>query len=245
MVQRGVAEGVHRIEHAFTNFYLVEEGRSVTVVDAGFPRSWALLEAALDELGRTLGDVEALIVTHAHPDHIGFAERLRTEQQVPVWLHERDASLSRHPFRYETERSPAGYASLRLLRIGAAMTLAGAPATKPLGDVRAFAEESHLDVPGRPEVVHTPGHTHGHTSFHLRDRGVLIAGDALVTHEPYTGRTGPRIMAGASNADDTTAIASLARIAGTGAQVVLPGHGSPWPHGAANAVDRAREAGPA
>jgi glyoxylase-like metal-dependent hydrolase (beta-lactamase superfamily II) len=244
MFHRNVAEGIHRVEHAYTNWYLVEEGSRLTIVDCGFPRSWALLGAALDELGRTPADIDAVVLTHAHPDHIGFAERARAELHVPVWLHERDVTISRHPFRYETERAVVHYLKPSLLRVAAAMGAAGALATKPIGEVRAFDPEPELDVPGRPAPVLTPGHTHGHTSLHFPDRGVVIAGDALVTHNPYTGGHGPQIIAGAANVDSAQAIASLTRIAETGAAIVLPGHGEPWTDGAAAAVDRARAAGP-
>jgi glyoxylase-like metal-dependent hydrolase (beta-lactamase superfamily II) len=245
MLQRDVAPGVHRIEHAFTNFYLVQDGTAITVVDCGFPRSWARLATAMTELGRSPRDIEAIVLTHAHPDHVGFAERARTELGVRVWLHERDVTLSRHPFRYETERSVAGYLSGRdLWRAAAAMGAAGALLTKPIGEVRAFDDEPELDVPGGLVPLLTPGHTHGHTAFYVPGADAVIAGDALATHNPYTGGHGPQIISAAANVDSMQAIASLARIADTNAAVVLPGHGGPWTAGAADAVERARAAGP-
>ena len=63
-----------------------------------------------------------------------------------------------------------------------------------------------MPVPGRPVVVPSPGHTHGHCALHLPDRDVLISGDALVTLDPYTGRRGPRIIAGAATADSGLAL---------------------------------------
>jgi glyoxylase-like metal-dependent hydrolase (beta-lactamase superfamily II) len=244
MLHRDIAEGVHRIEHAYTNFYLVEDGADVTIFDAGFPRSYALLQNALTQLGRSLSDVGAIVLTHAHPDHIGFAERARTELGVSLWLHEREVSVSRHPFRYETESSVARYIKPSLLKVAGALVAAGALATKPLGEVRAYAGEPELDVPGRPVPICTPGHTHGHASFHLPDRGVVIAGDALVTHNPYTGGRGPQIVSAPANVDSTEAIASLTRIAETRAQIVLTGHGEPWTAGAVEAVEHARAVGP-
>lgn len=56
------------------------------------------------------------------------------------------------------------------------------------------ASTQQFDVPGRPQVVFTPGHTHGHSSLYFRDRGVLIAGDAFVTLNPYTGATALRSL---------------------------------------------------
>jgi glyoxylase-like metal-dependent hydrolase (beta-lactamase superfamily II) len=93
-------------------------------------------------------------------------------------------------------------------------------------------------------VIFTPGHTHGHCSLHLADRGVLIAGDAFVTYNPYTASSGPQIVSGAATADSAQALASLDALARTGAGVALTGHGPPWTDGIAEAVDRARAAGP-
>lgn len=75
MLEANVVQGVHRIEDSFTNWYLVEEAGRVTIVDAGVPCSWDSLHDALGKIGRKPSDVEALVLTHAHFDHIGFAER--------------------------------------------------------------------------------------------------------------------------------------------------------------------------
>ena len=74
---------------------------------------------------------------------------------------------------------------------------------------------------------------------------MLIAGDALVTRDPYTSAEGPRIVAGAATADSAEALASLDAIEATGAQTLLTGHGEPWTGGAEKAAELARAAGPA
>src|SRR5919202_2114649 len=109
MLHANVAEGIHRIEDAYTNWYLVEDGGRLTVVDAGVPRSWDSLLAALRDLGRGTDDVEAVVLTHAHFDHVGFAERARAQLGVPVYVHEDDVPLTRHPWRYDHERRRAPY----------------------------------------------------------------------------------------------------------------------------------------
>ena len=91
-------------------------------------------------------------------------------------------------------------------------------------------------------AVDTPGHTKGHSALLLADRGVLFAGDALVTEDPYTGRTGPRLVAQAATWSTEAATASLDAIAATGARIVLTGHGVPWTEGAVAAADLARAA---
>ena len=84
MLERDAAAGIHRVEDAHTNWYLVEEGSRLTVVDAGLPRSWNSLQGALRELGRSPSDIEAVVLTHAHFDHVGFARRPQQELGVPL-----------------------------------------------------------------------------------------------------------------------------------------------------------------
>jgi glyoxylase-like metal-dependent hydrolase (beta-lactamase superfamily II) len=183
------------------------------------------------------------VLTHAHFDHMGFAERARAELGIPVWVHENDAPLTKRPWLYMTERSPLSYLSRSNLPIVSSFIRAGAPRVGPIREVRRFGNEGILDVPGSPRVLFTPGHTLGHVSLHLPERDVVIAGDALVTHDPYTDTRGPRIVAQGATADSERALASLERLAGTGVGTLLPGHGESWTGGAERAVQEARRAG--
>jgi glyoxylase-like metal-dependent hydrolase (beta-lactamase superfamily II) len=246
VLQREVAEGIHRIQDSCANWYLVEEAGRLTVVDAGVPDSWSSLTAALEALGRAPSDVAALVLTHAHADHVGFAERARRELGIDVWVHEDDVPLARHPLRYAHEASPLGYvlrnpASLLVL---ASLVRHRILLASPIREVRRFEGDAGvLSLPGAPRVVFTPGHTLGHCALHLPGRDALLAGDALVTWDPYTGGRGPRLMPRASAADSERALASLDALAATGARVVLPGHGEPWREGIEEAVRRARAVG--
>lgn len=241
---KNAARGIHRLGHAYVNCYLVEEGDALTVVDAGLPATWPHFVQALDELGRSLADVRALVLTHAHFDHLGFAARLAEEHRVPVWLHPGDHYIGAHPARYRHERSRAKYPLLypRSVPLLGAMAVAGALSVKGVRDVHSLAE-GPLDVPGNPHVISTPGHTVGHCALHFPDRDAVITGDALVTLDPYRATLGPQLVAGAATADSIEALASLRAIADTGATTLLPGHGEPWKRGAAAAVAAAVAAG--
>jgi glyoxylase-like metal-dependent hydrolase (beta-lactamase superfamily II) len=246
MVEVDAAPGVHRVEDAFTNIYLVEEDGRLTVVDAGVPTSWELLVEAVRRIGRSLDDIEALVLTHAHFDHIGIAERIRRDLGVPVHVHENDVLLTRRPLQYGRECTPLRYVATKpkALPIIARFLRTRAFWPPPIQEVSRYGNGCKaLPVPGSPRIVFTPGHTGGHCALHLPGRDTVIAGDALVMLDPYTGSTGPRIVARAATADSERALASLDALADTGATTVLTGHGEAWSGGVGEAVRRARAAG--
>lgn len=245
VLTRDVAPGVHRLAHAHVNCYLIVDNGAVTVVDAALPATWRVLPDALAAIGANRSDVRALVLTHAHFDHLGFALRMIEEWEVPVYGHPVEEYIAQHPYRYAHENPRAVYPIThpRGVPILLRMTAAGALNVKGVPGLRPLQAGEALDVPGSPVPVFSPGHTYGHCGLHLPDRSTLLSGDALVTLDPYTGRTGPQIVAGAATADSDLALASLDALAETDARIVLPGHGEPWTAGIRSAAVQAKRAG--
>jgi glyoxylase-like metal-dependent hydrolase (beta-lactamase superfamily II) len=240
-----VSEGVHRLTQGVVNFYLIEEGGKLLLVDAGAPRDWDLLVRAVTDLGRGLDDLEAVLLTHAHPDHIGTAERARTTAGARVWVHQADAGMATDGKATKADGRVRSY----LLRAEFYRTLfslarRGATRIVPVHEVETFADGETLDLPGRPRAVHAPGHSPGSTALLLEGRRVLLTGDVLATRNPLTGRLGPQIMPSGLNSDTPQALRSLAALDGIPADMLLPGHGEPWTGSVAEAVRLARAAGP-
>jgi glyoxylase-like metal-dependent hydrolase (beta-lactamase superfamily II) len=246
VLTKNVAPGIHRLEHAFVNLYLVEEGDSLTLVDTGLPSTWPLLLRSLAILERHPADITAIALTHAHFDHLGFARRAQRELGLPVWAHAREEYIAEHPYRYAHENNRLLYPILHpaSIPILARMATAGALNVEGITGLRTWQPGATADIPGRPRVVFTPGHTFGHCALHFPDRDTVISGDSLVTLDPYTGVTGPQIVSGAATANSVEALTTLDALAATDASIVLPGHGEPWRGGVEAAVDHARAMGP-
>lgn len=242
-----VSTGVHRIADGLVNFYLIEEDGDLTLVDTGWPRSWSSIEEAVSGLGRSPGDVSAIILTHGHPDHLGSAEQARGECAAPVMAYSgevprvRGEASGSSPFALVPGLLPQLW---RPGALGFVLHATGKGFLTPtwVTEVEPFeADGEELDVPGRPRPVQTPGHTEGHVSFLLAERGVLISGDALLTLDPLTREDGPRMPPDNLNSDPAQVRASLDAIEGLEADTLLPGHGEPWSGGMPEAVSLARE----
>jgi glyoxylase-like metal-dependent hydrolase (beta-lactamase superfamily II) len=228
-----IAPGIRRVGgNSIVNSYLVDDGGQITIVDAGVSGLWNDLPAELAAMGRTLADVRAIVLTHGHDDHTGYAERARKERGWPVSVHELDAALARgevpNPARGGGPMRP-----LPILRFGWWMLRHGA---RPhhLGAVATFGDGATLDVPGSPRVTLVPGHTPGSAALHFAGLGALFVGDAMCTYAVTTGRTGPQLAP--FSADAELALASLSRIEDVDAKLVLPGHGPEWTGGPAEAI---------
>ena len=235
-----VAEGIQLFEdQGVVNWYLVETDEGPIAVDAAFPTAWKQVEPYVH-------DLRAIILTHGHIDHCGFAPTAQKEAGVSVYVPHGDERIVESPLPMaESEGSPLKY----VVKEGPTRSLylkalkAGGIRGQTIKDYEVYRDGDTL--PGGFRAIGTPGHTDGHMALHLPARDAVFVGDAIVTIDPYTNLEGPRLVARAATKDVEQNLASLDAIAATGASTVLVGHGPPFTGGAQAAADQARANGAA
>lgn len=234
-----ISNNLHRVGSDLVSCYLVTDPDGITLIDAGIPGLWSDLEDELATIGRSIGDIRGVVLTHGDSDHIGFAERLRTEHGVPVHIHEADVERA----RLEVKKPNSGWGPIKagpLLGFLWYSARKGGLRMKPVTEMQTFTDGAVLDLPGAPRIVHLPGHTPGSVAVHLPGADAVCVGDALTTRNVLTGATGPKPAP--FTLDPAQAVSSLDRLGALDATWVLPGHGPAYDGGAPEATRLVKEA---
>lgn len=237
-----VADQVWHARAAHVGWVIVGDGRDLTLVDTGYPGDRDALAASLSQIGRAASDVAAIVLTHAHPDHLGNAEPFRRKHGTPVLAHAAEAAHARGDV---IEQVSAGALLRRAWRPSVLVWVLDilrldATRAERVPDVGVIPD-GPLDAPGHPVAVHTPGHTSGHCVLHLPERGVVVAGDALTTAHALLRETRPQLLPDVFHTDPAEARRSLDRLVPLAGDVVVPGHGPAFRGSPAAAVDAVRE----
>jgi glyoxylase-like metal-dependent hydrolase (beta-lactamase superfamily II) len=234
-----IANGLYRIGADIVNSYLVVEGDGVTIIDAGMPRYWHLLDDELARLGMTLDNVRALVLTHGDSDHIGFAGRLSREKRIPAYLHPADNDRA----LLKVKKPNSGWGPVNVGAVAGFLWYSarqGGLRIPPAGELRPVEDGQVLDVPGSPRIIHVPGHTAGSVAVHVPAVDALFIGDTMTTRNVLTGVTGPKPAP--FTLEPAQAVASLDRLQDVDATWMLPGHGPAWDGGVTEAVRLIRAA---
>ena len=223
------------------NCYLVEDD-PLTLVDCGPNSGTSLtrLEAGLAAHGRRVEDLERIVITHQHIDHIGLAQILADRSGAEVcaldalapWL----ATYGEHmeaDDRFSeavmlAPRHPATTSSLALRAV--TQQFRGWGASVQVGTRRCPTAASWASPGARGRVHHRPGHSPSDTVFHDEASGELVGGDHLIGHissNPLISRPLDGSDAASARKALVTYLASLRATHAMDLRVVLPGHGEP------------------
>jgi len=174
-----------------------ENTHEAIVIDPGDDISGIL--AILTRHGLT---VRQIVITHAHIDHIGGAEKLRSQTGAPVLMHQDDSFLA------ESLDVQAGWLGM-------------APVENPGIDIPAVEGDTVRAGSIEAHILHTPGHTPGSISLFIPAEKKLIAGDTL-----FQGSIGRTDLPGGNSAQIEKSIRGKLYLL-PDETVVIPGHGMP------------------
>jgi glyoxylase-like metal-dependent hydrolase (beta-lactamase superfamily II) len=205
-------------------------GGGVALVDAGWntEEAWSALEGGLAAAGGSMSDVEAVMVTHIHPDHYGLAGRVREASGAWIGLHPADAVMLEARYGDTDELvanmsrflSESGVPDDKLPDLAAASMAVKSMVTMAVPDV-LFEDGKAIDLPGWSlRTIWTPGHSPGHVCFYSDDRQLLISGDHVLP------RITPNISAHTQQVANPLGdfLDSLAKLEDLPAEEVLPAH---------------------
>jgi len=211
-------------------------GEPLTLLDTGplHPPTWSALQAGLAALGYTPAQLERIILSHTHVDHVGLAADLVDASGARVLTHPWNvAQLS--DYDADRERTIAFYSGLlRRAAVPVEMLAAVGWVTtgmknfaRPVGVSATLAEGQTLRLAGRDwQVLHTPGHSAGLICFYEPQSRLLLSGDHLLADissnpvvEPPPPGQAERLCSLAAYRD------SLRRVAAMDVALALPSHG--------------------
>lgn len=198
--------------------YLIDDADGYTLIDAGIPQAAPRILDQLRASGRDPKDVKRVLITHAHPDHIGGLPKLVEATGAAVIT-----SAIEKPFLEGTQ--PLAKPKPSALAPHMALIASLGAGKQPSVPVSRTLEDWELlpDVFGGLRAVHTPGHSPGHTAYWQPEKRVLFVGDVMSVFV----RNRPTLPFPAYTTDMAQNIRSLGRIANLDVEVACFGHGRP------------------
>ncbi len=216
-------DNVFRIKGRISNIYLINDER-IAIIDTGSPNDLPLIISCIkDTLGRSLRDVDLIIPTHSHIEHMGNANKIKKITDARVMLKERSANPLKGSLEYIKK--------IKNIRKGIRAITAGIKNNPifllhPLINIKSIKADviccDGMELTGHPEwtILFTPGHSPNCISLYHRGSMSLITGDALITIEGKISR--PSVIWDSDKYDRT-----LAKFRKLQVNHIYPGHGEP------------------
>jgi len=221
------------------NLFLVR-GEKLTLVDCGrkLPVAWRMFVDFLKTHDLTPRDIEQIVLTHHHDDHVGLLDYLLAERDIPIYAHANSLPyLTNDQAHYK--RSEAFFYSLyKQFGIEDNVSHKLSKRTVPRLNIQhkimlAKELDEGVAIPGLPDwqVLETKGHAQSHISLYRPNDRILLCGDHLIKHVPAgIFQESPITPATERSKPLLQYIDNLHKLAKLPVSVALSGHGEPIDH---------------
>lgn len=214
------------------NFYIVERNHSLFLIDAGVNNDtyWDALMSALQKHDYQLSDLDAILLTHHHPDHIGLVYRIASLIDIPVYIHPYGLPKLKGDPEYiymsytffkdlfnKLNCGDFGKAEARRIyqnRLNQKETVLD-------WNIQEITQQAIFDL----KIIDIPGHAPDQVAFHLEDENIIFCGDLLIEHQAVSAFVEPALDGSRINALQQHR-KSLEKIIQLNPELALSGHGT-------------------
>ncbi len=211
---------IHPIALGVTNCYIIRH-KGMILIDSGVPKKAGSFKKALDKLNISANEIQLILITHAHWDHIGSAKKIKKLTGAKLALHEKEKEWLEKPVIHippgvttwgSTFSKIMSFLTKNMKIQSAKVNITLTDNDFPLAD---------WGIPGK--IIYTPGHSPGSVSL-LLNSGEAFVGDLAMNAFPMKLSPGLPIFADSLE----TVRESWKLLLNRGAKVIYPAHGKPF-----------------
>lgn len=218
MAAPNIAYNITPIPMGKSNAYLVSAPDLVILIDTGCSKNLKPLEQVLRQKELQITDIDYIVVTHAHYDHVGHLAEIKEKSGAKVLAHRDTVDF------LKKGHTPFPEGTMLLFKIisnaGNRFFSVGGKFTPVEPDILIEGDYDLLKSELTIRIIHTPGHTSGSVCLIINDESAIV-GDALFNVLPET------VYPPFAN-DENELIKSWEKLLATGCSVFYPGHGKPF-----------------
>ena len=177
MAAKRIVDGLWVIPTGAVNTYLIDDPAGCVLVDAGFPDKADEILKGIAAAGKKPADVKHILLTHAHPDHIGSLAAVQRATGAAAYIHPADHAIAAAGTGFRPMTVTPGLTNWLIFKLFVRVPAAVGPGTidNRVGDGQT------LPIAGGITAVHAPGHCAGQLCYLWpKHGGVLFAADACM-----------------------------------------------------------------
>jgi glyoxylase-like metal-dependent hydrolase (beta-lactamase superfamily II) len=169
-----ISGNIYQISLGMMNVFIIEDN-GLTLIDTGPKGSADKIFRAIEKGGKDPNEIKGIILTHAHPNHSGSADEIKTRLNIPILAHYKEAVLLNCGIarRRDMQLSP-GIMNWLIFHF---VIKHNEVAIDPVIIDDPLSDNHIIPIAGGIKVIHTPGHSSGHIALLIKNEGILIAGD--------------------------------------------------------------------